>query len=209
MARPWVLRGGNGRSKPWGGPVRKPRDECDGVREELGKLPPPSCEPGPGARCQCFGHGLKVEQSAQLAPRLVEEGSSYGFIELVAIPSSMSSSQGKEAFAALGCGWLTGPHHRERTMQAALPHHQLRVCPASSSSPQRKKRNRHTHQSDHRAFPSPRTPLPKPERSPPIPNPFVTPPEPCTDRFHGWSWDELGCEIAELPPLGIAPSSPD
>lgn len=102
MARPWVLRGGNGRSKPWRGPVRKPRDECDGVREELAKLPPPSCEPGPGARCQCFGHGLKVEQSAQLAPRLVEEGSSHGFIELVAIPSSMSSSSRERSICCLG-----------------------------------------------------------------------------------------------------------
>lgn len=82
-------------------PVRKPRDECDGVREELGKLPPPSCERGPGARCQCFGHGLKVEQSAQLAPRLVEEGSSHVFIELVAIPSSMSSSSRERSICCL------------------------------------------------------------------------------------------------------------
>lgn len=87
--------------------MRKPRDECDGVREEQGKLPPPSCKPGSDVRCQCFDHGLKVEQSAQLAPRLVEEGSGRGFIELVAIPSSMSSSSRERSICCLGL-WVVG-----------------------------------------------------------------------------------------------------
>lgn len=90
-------------------------------------------------------------------------------------------------------------------MQAALPHHQLRVCPASSPPPSEKKETG----TPTRVTTQPSLPLARTRVIPTFPNPFVTPPEPCTDRFHGWSWDELGCEIAELPYLGIAPSSPD
>jgi hypothetical protein len=117
----------------------------------------------------------------------------------VAIPSPMSSSSREGSFGCLGLRVANRSSPPGKDHAGSLAASSI-ACVSSVVPPKEKETGTPTQP----AFPLARTRV-----IPTFPNPFVTPPEPLHGPVPWMSWDELGCEIAELPLLGIALSSPD